>query len=1040
MTGRLSLQNNGRPRSNRHIKRENRRMRAERWQQIESVFLEALRREAPARARYLDQACADDTALREEVESLIQMHECSDHLLDETVGTMAAELFQEANRESFIGQSISTYKVEREIGRGGMGEVYLARDTRLDRPVAIKLLPSSFSHDPDRVRRFQQEARLASSLNHPNIVTIYEVAESGQFRFIVSEYVEGKTLREVMQAGMKLDQTLDIVIQTASALSAAHGVGIAHRDVKPENIMVRPDGYVKVLDFGLAKLTEQAQRAAGSRQEKAAVAPSELSTKTGVVMGTVKYMSPEQARGQKVDHRTDIFSLGIVLYEAVTGHAPFEGETASHTIVAILEQDPKPIAEYVADAPAQLQAVVDKALGKTRELRYQTMPEMLSQLQELRQELQIQARQAKAVESSRGDESEKARSNSPPVPITAAAAAYTEVRADEPVGKSDSIGEARLTWGAERIKSIIKRYGRSAYFLLIVGTALAGLFLAWRGYKGSRKAKESSNKMAFTRLATNRQVMDAVISPDGKYVATIVADMGKESILVKRISTGTDVEILAPTEAQYSKLSYSPNGDYVYYLKNERSEPSLFRVSALGGTSRRLVDQINSPVTFSPDGKQIAFVRKKKDAAVLMVAGEDGTGEKELAASRGPNLFSTFTDFNNSPAWSPDGEIIACPTISQGDLLMGITEVRVRDGTTKEITTQPWYLIGQVSWLPKGDGLIINAQDQTLPTSSLQIWLLTYPGGEARRLTNDVNYYWRASLTANGEVLLTTQINYVSSIWLSSRGEWGRAEQVESSQGKGTGGIAWTPDGKLVYSSFDSGNQNIWEMEMSGGNVKRLTFIEGTDCEPVVSPDGRAIVFVSYRSGQPHIWRMDADGNHQEQLTFGQYEDWPQISPDGRWIVYHSVESLVDSIWKIPMGGGRPVKLTERVAMHPAISPDGKLIACYSKEESHNSPWELTISPFARDEIVKSFLEPASVSQQGLGLRWVPDGRALTYIVNNGTRSNIWSQPITGGQAKRLTDFKEGKTIAFAWSFDGRYLACVRTTTIIGVVLMEHLN
>ena len=367
-------------------------MTPERWQQVKDLFNAALERDATERRSFLDRACAGDPGLRKEVEDLLISDEQTTYMIDQPVLEFAAELLAQHQPPPVPGRTVGPYKFIKQIGRGGMGEVYLARDTRLDRPVAIKMLPDSFIHDAERVRRFQQEARAASLLNHPNIVTIHEMAESEQQRFIVSEYVEGKTLREVMNAdGFRLEQALDIVIQTASALGAAHNAGIIHRDIKPENIMVRPDGYVKVLDFGLAKLTERNNQRAQGEQSAGGGEAAELSTRTGIVMGTVKYMSPEQARGEKVDRRTDIFSLGVVLYEAITGHAPFDGKTPSHTIVAILEREPLPLAKYLSEVPQALEAIVTKILSKDRDARYQTAQELLADLKRLKQQLEFEA-------------------------------------------------------------------------------------------------------------------------------------------------------------------------------------------------------------------------------------------------------------------------------------------------------------------------------------------------------------------------------------------------------------------------------------------------------------------------------------------------------------------------------------------------------------------------------------------------------------------------------------------------------------------------
>src|SRR5215470_8557823 len=281
-------------------------MTPEQWQKAMTVFSDALECEPQQRAAFLAKVCAGNDELREAVERMLEADSNSNRLVDATVGALAAQMLNEPASASLIGRTLGQYRIEQELGRGGMGEVYLARDARLNRPVAIKMLPPSFNHDRERVRRFQQEARAASSLNHPNIVTIYEIGEWEGLRFIVAEFVKGRTLREMIVGGrIELDQALDIVIQTASALVAAHEAGIVHRDIKPENIMVRRDGYVKVLDFGLAKLIERAQDVESGQGEESRIEMSELSTEAGTVMGTVKYMSPEQARGQRVDHRTD---------------------------------------------------------------------------------------------------------------------------------------------------------------------------------------------------------------------------------------------------------------------------------------------------------------------------------------------------------------------------------------------------------------------------------------------------------------------------------------------------------------------------------------------------------------------------------------------------------------------------------------------------------------------------------------------------------------------------------------------------------------
>src|SRR5437016_3623935 len=384
-------------------------MNPERWQQIDDLLQSAPACAFEERPAFLAQACAGDEPLRLEVESLLASHEHSGNCLETPLSQIAADLFVDSQPPSVEGQTIGLYKVLARLGAGGMGEVYLAQDPRLDRKTALKLLPAYFTKDVDRLHRFEEEARAASSLNHPNIVTIFEIGEADGHHFIASEFIDGVTLREHITASriarngspntpLKLSEILDLAVQIGEALAAAHAAGIVHRDIKPENIMVRHDAYLKVLDFGLAKLTERPAFAIDA--EGATRAP--LKTNPGIVMGTVTYMSPEQARGLPVDARTDIWSLGVVLYELLTGRAPFEGETATDVILSIVEREPPPLARYSKDAPAELERIVSKALRKNKQERYQTAKDLALDLKNLKQELEVQARLERSSESGAG--------------------------------------------------------------------------------------------------------------------------------------------------------------------------------------------------------------------------------------------------------------------------------------------------------------------------------------------------------------------------------------------------------------------------------------------------------------------------------------------------------------------------------------------------------------------------------------------------------------------------------------------------------------
>src|ERR1041385_3605973 len=353
---------------------------AEQWQQVQELFHAALERESGERSAFLDHACGDDESLRREVAWLISAHETEDHFIDSPGYVAARDVL--ANHHFEPGEILAYYKIQTALGPGGMGVVYLAEDIRLKRKVALKLLPPHFTLNPDRVRRFEREAQAASALNHPNIVTIYEIGKSDTTHFIATEFVDGKTLRQLInEKPFTLNETLNVSMQVADALSGAHLAGIVHRDIKPENIMVRQDGYVKILDFGLAKLTEQ------QTIEADLETPTLLQSNPGLVMGTVQYMSPEQARAKNVGIGTDIWSLGIVMYELLSGHVPFTGETPSHVMVSLME-DKLPPLKNQANIPDELNRFVTKSLQKNQKDRYQTAGELARDLKTFKQKLQ----------------------------------------------------------------------------------------------------------------------------------------------------------------------------------------------------------------------------------------------------------------------------------------------------------------------------------------------------------------------------------------------------------------------------------------------------------------------------------------------------------------------------------------------------------------------------------------------------------------------------------------------------------------------------
>src|SRR5215471_558147 len=362
-------------------------MKTGRWKKAFDLFQTAVERAPEERAAFLDESCHGDEEMRREVESLLTSHERAENFIEVPAFKAAPEFVPNDSADALVGKLIGHYRIESLIGVGGMGEVYLARDERLGRKAALKLLPDSLTADETQLGRFKNEARTASALNHPNILTVYEIGAEGDVQFIATEFIEGVTLRAALASGrMSAQRALEIAVQVASALAAAHDAGVVHRDIKPENIMLRPDGYAKVLDFGIAKLTEQRSASDGHTVETTAL----LQTRPGLVLGTAHYMSPEQARGQKVDARSDIWSLGVVLYEIVTGNPPFRGETPSDCIAAILTAEPAPLSSVSPDVPSKLESIIQKALRKNSDERYQTIKEMLAELRALKTKLEAE--------------------------------------------------------------------------------------------------------------------------------------------------------------------------------------------------------------------------------------------------------------------------------------------------------------------------------------------------------------------------------------------------------------------------------------------------------------------------------------------------------------------------------------------------------------------------------------------------------------------------------------------------------------------------
>ena len=1012
-------------------------MTPERWQQVKHIFNAAIEQDPKFRPAFLAEACGADADLRSEVESLISSHEEGGSFIDSPAFEAAGLFADEPTPGLQPGQRLGSYEVVAPIGAGGMGEVYLAEDRRLGRKVAIKLLPASFTRSADRVRRFEREARAASALNHPNILTIFEVGQADGVHFIVTEFIEGETLRQRLRRERPgLTESLDIAIQIADALNAAHKAGIVHRDIKPENVMLRPDGYVKVLDFGLAKLTglrnadfglriedEVVSSRVNARESEGANPKSAFrnpqSTGPGVIMGTVNYMSPEQARGQETDARSDIWSLGVVIYECAAGREPFAGETPSDTLSLILQREPAPLARALPGAPPELERIVSKALRKNREERYQVVKDFLLDLKSLKQELEFAA---------------KLERSAPPDSSAAASAPPHEARAGLGTNvQSANTGEnARAaTTGELKDSTLARALRRPSVKALAALAVLAVVALGFYTLVLPRLRPAHFEATRIAQITNNGKTIDSAISPDGKLVAYVLSDAGQQSLWVRQVGAVNDVQVVAPARVGFWGIIFSPDSSSIYYGVKANDAGSLYRVPALGGTPVKLLDVIDSVVTFSPDGKQIAYfvADTAQGESYLDVADADGKNARVLASRKMPEFFAPM--FFTGPSWSPDGQLVACSVSALGKGSKVIT-VRVSDGAEQTITTKPHPFISRVLWLPDMTGLLMVARDREV--FNVQIWHLSYPGGEERRVTSDLNNYRSVSVTTDGKQLATVFESNLMSVWVSPDGSSASAAELP------TGNVGWMgraenidslPDGRIVYTSNQTGRPSVWVMNADGTGRRQLT-PDTFAFDPAVTPDGRYVLYtVGFgKLGKANIWRANVDGSGNVRLTDGQVDRSPAVSPDGRWVVYSSLAGGRMTLWRVPVEGGTPQQITDRMAYEPQVSPDGKWIA-YAYSDLPNIEIlynihadKIAVIPFDGGEPVKVFdvklggtIEPT--------LRWSRDGSSLLYSVTQGSLSNVWSQPLDGGLPRQVTDFKEKLITTFNVAPDGK-LVCVR--------------
>jgi Tol biopolymer transport system component/predicted Ser/Thr protein kinase len=872
-----------------------------------------------------------------------------------------------------------------------MGVVYKAEDTELGRFVALKFLPEDVARDPQALERFRREARAASALNHPNIGTIYEIAQHDGHPFIVMEFLEGATLKHrIAGRPLELELLLDLAIEIADALDVAHSKGIIHRDIKPANIFVTSRDHAKVLDFGLAKVS-LAGSAVGERTATLAADSVHL-TSPGTALGTVLYMSPEQVLGKDLDPRSDLFSFSGVLYEMATGVLPFKGETSGAIFDEILHKDPIDPIRLNPALPIELAQIIHKGMEKDRDLRYQSAAEMRADLKRLK-------RDTSSGRVSLGSGShQNAPASGSSVPATASSSSVAV--AAQPAKRS--------------------QWTRSLIVAILV-LAIAA-FIAYKVLH--RPTSFNLQDMQIIKLTDSGNAARVAISPDGREVVYVLVDGEKQSLWVRNVPTKSDVQVLPPAVTVFNGVNFSPDGNYIYFerARNSSETGDLYVMPVLGGIPRQLLHDVYRPVSFSPDGKQFALIRINASGnPEVRIANSDGSADRLLATlPLGPFQYGT--------AWSPDSKTIAASAVEFGKRIRWVLSViRVADGQRSELYSSSEE-IGRPVWMPDGESLIVSVG---APNANLaQLWIVSYPSGERRRFTNDLtNYGVLIDVSHDGKTLAAIQEARISHVWVAPQGQTAQAKQVTSGQSQYSH-VTSAPNGRLLVRTHGT---DLALMNLDGG--QNTPFLP--DAHNVGSASGcgdRYIVFDSLPRSQVVVMRAEADGSNPVKLSDDSV--FPDCSRDGKWFLYSN--ALGTKFFRVPIEGGTP---TEILAPHQTgdptlkISPDGNWIT-YLYAEARPAQEQIAIIPATGGTPVHLFPLPEDTN----AFRWSPDGKGVQFVITRNGAANIWEQPIAGGPRRQITNFTSGLIFDFDWSYDGKLLYLAKGEKNSDVILISNFR